>query len=159
VSAAVSLAAVDDVLEARLLRRLEGGPPLAGGFPRHEDKVALDARHRGALCFAILADGVVVGTCGTHGRVAPSGDVEVGWGLVESARGLGVGTAAVALLIDELAVALPGTPLVARTEWETAAGALVAVSLASERLLASAGFTGGPVPLAPGSRTWRLEVS
>ena len=38
----------------------------------------------------VLEDGVVVGDAGTHGPPNENGDVEIGYGLVEAARGRGL---------------------------------------------------------------------
>jgi RimJ/RimL family protein N-acetyltransferase len=50
-----------------------------------------------------VADGVVVGDCGWFGPPDEDGEVEIGYGLARSVRGRGLGTEAVALLLDWLA--------------------------------------------------------
>ena len=53
------------------------------------------------------ADGRIVGDLGTHGPPDREGCVEIGYALAPSARGQGIGTAAVAALVGRLA-AVPG---------------------------------------------------
>jgi RimJ/RimL family protein N-acetyltransferase len=160
-TARVRLWEVDDALDASLRRRTPSPPELASDFPREEDLVALDGRERGALAFAIVADDVVVGTCGTHGRPSNKGEIELGWGLVSSARGRGVGSAAVASLLGEMTRRYPSAVLVARTEWvSSGAGAgVVADSPASETILARSTFTAEPAPTRAGERTWRRSAA
>jgi GNAT superfamily N-acetyltransferase len=77
------------------------------------------------------ADGRIVGDLGTHGPPDREGCVEIGYALAPSARGRGIGTAAVAALVGRLA-AVPGI------------GRLTAVTgaqnTASRRLLERQGF-------------------
>jgi GNAT superfamily N-acetyltransferase len=77
------------------------------------------------------ADGRIVGDLGTHGPPDHEGCVEIGYALAPSARGQGIGTAAVAALVSRLA-AVPGI------------GRLTAVTgaqnTASRRLLERQGF-------------------
>lgn len=47
----------------------------------------------------VVADGAVVGECGWRGGPDEDGDVEVGYGLAASARGDGLGTEAVGVLV------------------------------------------------------------
>lgn len=53
------------------------------------------------------ADGKIIGDLGTHGPPDTDGCVEIGYNLAPSARGKGIGTAAVAALVSRLA-AVPG---------------------------------------------------
>lgn len=53
--------------------------------------------------FLIVLDGSVVGDCGWFGPPDELGQVEIGYGLARSARGRGVATAALALLLDWVA--------------------------------------------------------
>ena len=77
------------------------------------------------------ADGRIIGDLGTHGPPDREGCVEIGYALAPSARGQGIGTAAVAALVGRLA-AVPGI------------GRLTAVTgaqnTASRRLLERQGF-------------------
>jgi RimJ/RimL family protein N-acetyltransferase len=80
--------------------------------------------------FFVVEDGEVVGDCGWFGPPDEDGEVEIGYGLAPSARGRGLGTAAVRLLLD----------------WVTAAGArsvraeVLPGNEVSLRLLARLGF-------------------
>jgi ribosomal-protein-alanine N-acetyltransferase len=47
----------------------------------------------------VVADGQVVGDCGWRGGPDADGDVEIGYGLAPSARGQGLGTEAVGILV------------------------------------------------------------
>ena len=87
---------------------LDGAPlpfPHAPDWP-HEDTVdALRplADHPGDTgpgTFLVVVDGVVVGDCGWFGPPDDAGEVEIGYGLAPSARGLGLGTASVVALLD-----------------------------------------------------------
>jgi GNAT superfamily N-acetyltransferase len=53
------------------------------------------------------ADGRILGDLGTHGPPDTEGSVEIGYSLAPSARGKGIGTAAVAALVGRLA-SVPG---------------------------------------------------
>jgi RimJ/RimL family protein N-acetyltransferase len=155
----VRLVELDDVVAAELLDGALRSLPAAEGFPRPEDLEGVRARDRGAIGFLIVADGVVVGTCGTHGPPGSDGAVELGWGLVEGARGRRIGTAAVTQLLEAVRARHPGVPLVAHTEWRRDfTGALVADSVPSEALLRRLGFAPAPVPTEPGYRGWRLDA-
>jgi RimJ/RimL family protein N-acetyltransferase len=156
VTGAVELIEIDDVTAAALGGRGAMRVQCAAGFPRSEDLEALRARERGALSFLIAADGVVVGTCGTHGPPNADGVVELGWGLVAAARGRGVGTTAVTALLDAAVRRYPHASFVAHTEWSDVDGDLLADSEASEAILRRLGFAPAPVPSEPGYRAWRL---
>ena len=84
------------------------------------------------------ADGRIIGDIGTHGPPDSEGCVEIGYALAPSARGQGIGTAAVAALVRRLA-AVPGIrQLTAVTGAE---------NTASRRLLERQGFRlTGPLP-------------
>lgn len=153
----VALVEVDDVAASEVRGGMRASRPHAEGFPRDDDLLAIDGRDRGALAFLIVVDGVVVGTCGTHGPADPDGTVEVGWGIVATARGRGVGTMAVAQLLEELRTRTPDATVVARTEWCGSKGDAHADSVASERILARLGFSAGPAPRGPGERAWSLQ--
>lgn len=55
--------------------------------------------HTGPGAFLITAHGLVVGDCGWFGPPDPDGVIDVGYGLAPSARGRGIGTEAVRLLL------------------------------------------------------------
>jgi RimJ/RimL family protein N-acetyltransferase len=77
--------------------------PHAPDWP-HEDTadalrpLAEHPEHTGEGTFLVLADGVVVGDCGWFGP-PQDGVVDIGYGLARSARGRGIGGAAVTLLL------------------------------------------------------------
>jgi RimJ/RimL family protein N-acetyltransferase len=77
------------------------------------------------------ADGRIIGDLGTHGPPDSEGCVEIGYSLAPSARGKGIGTAAVAALVGCLA-AVPG---IRRLTAVTASS-----NSASRRLLERQGF-------------------
>jgi GNAT superfamily N-acetyltransferase len=84
------------------------------------------------------ADGRILGDLGTHGPADSEGCVEIGYALAPSARGTGIGTAAVAALVSRLA-AMPG---IRRLTAVTGAD-----NTASRRLLERLGFhLTGPLP-------------
>ncbi|MBV9093327.1 MAG: GNAT family N-acetyltransferase [Streptosporangiaceae bacterium] len=77
------------------------------------------------------ADGRIIGDLGTHGAPDSEGSVEIGYSLAPSARGQGIGTAAVAALVGRLA----GVPGIRRVTAVTGAE-----NMASRRLLERQGF-------------------
>ncbi len=77
------------------------------------------------------ADGRILGDLGTHGPPDGEGRVEIGYALARSARGKGIGTAAVAALVSRLAA----TPVVRRLTAVTGAQ-----NTDSRRLLERQGF-------------------
>lgn len=102
------------------------------GWPHEDTTHALDFADQGGWTWLIVDDaGRVVGELGT--KAPPSnGTVEIGYGLAAPSRGHGLGTRAVARLLDWL-TAEPGIDLVT---------AYVAVgNLPSRRLLERLGFT------------------
>ena len=83
-------------------------------------------------------DGRILGDLGTHGPPDSEGCVEIGYALAPSARGMGIGTAAVAALVSRLA----STPGIRRLTAVTGAH-----NTASRRLLQRQGFhLTGPIP-------------
>jgi RimJ/RimL family protein N-acetyltransferase len=76
-------------------------------------------------------DGQIVGDMGTHGPPGTAGCVEIGYSLAPSARGQGIGTAAVGALVKRLAA----VPEIHRITAVTGAGNTV-----SRRLLERQGF-------------------
>ncbi|MBS2964201.1 GNAT family N-acetyltransferase [Actinocrinis puniceicyclus] len=90
-----------------------GGEPGHGdrwavGFPRDEDRApcarlaqaAQDLGAFGVYRIVPLAHGRTIGTAGFHGPPDASGEVTIGYGMVEPEWGKGYGTEAVAGLID-----------------------------------------------------------
>ena len=84
------------------------------------------------------ADGRILGDMGTHGPPGAAGRVEIGYSLAPSARGKGIGTAAVAAFVGRL-TAVPGVRRVTAVTG--------AQNSASRRLLERQGFhLSGPLP-------------
>ena len=77
--------------------------PHAADWPHEDTYDALRpfAEHGGGPgTFVIVQDGVIVGDCGWFGPSDEDGEVEIGYGLAPSARGRGLGTEAVRLLVE-----------------------------------------------------------
>jgi len=84
------------------------------------------------------ADGQILGDLGTHGPPDGEGCVEIGYSLAPSARGQGIGTAAVGALVSRL-TAVPGIRRITAVTG--------AQNTASRRLLERQGFRiTGPLP-------------
>lgn len=79
----------------------ELGLTAAPGWPHDDTPSALQAlaEHGDADGWLVVADGVVVGECGWRGGPDARGDVEIGYGLAGAARGRGLGTEAVGVLV------------------------------------------------------------
>ncbi len=153
-----TLLELDDALTMQVRGAVPPSRAHAAGFPRTEDLEALAAWERGAMGFLVVdREGTVVGTCGTHGPLA-HGALELGWGLVESARGAGVGGEAVDLLLAAVRARFPSAHVVVRTEWEVVDGNPAAVSPASEAILERRGFLADPAPSTRARRTWTLSA-
>jgi Acetyltransferase (GNAT) domain len=157
VTGSVTLLVVDDVAASELRGDAPPTFAVAPGFPRPEDGAALHAYERGALSYLVTEDRVVVGTCGAHGP-PDHGTIELGWGLVESARGRGIGTIAVRLLLAETRRCFPEAAVVAHTEWCASGDAMIPDSAASEAILRRLGFEAAAPPTEPGYRAWRLRA-
>jgi len=107
--------------------------PTAPGWPHADTPAGLAYADRGAWTWLIVDDdGRIAGECGVKGAPGAAGQVEIGYGLAGPSRGRGLGTRAVAALVEELR-ARPG---VRRIEAQ-----VVADNLASRRVLERAGFT------------------
>lgn len=81
-----------------------GDLPRARDWPHPDTADALrplaeHPEHAGPGTFLVVEDGVVVGDCGWFGPPDGDGVAEIGYGLAASARGRGVGTAAVRALV------------------------------------------------------------
>ena len=121
-----------------LLAGEETGLMLADGYP-HADTfdglrmfVENGSTDDDGGWFVTLADGRVIGDCGTLGWTDQDGRVEIGYGLAAPYRGQGYGTEAARALADWVA-ARPGV---------TGVTALVEVgNVASRRLLERLGFS------------------
>lgn len=120
-----------------LLAGEDAGLLLADGYPHADtfDALRMFVEHGTSDAeggwFVTLADGRVIGDCGTLGWADQRGQVEIGYGLAAPYRGKGYGTEAVRALADWVS-AQPGV---------TAITAAVEVgNIASRRLLERLGF-------------------
>jgi len=103
----------------------------------------------GGLAFLVIDDeGRIAGECGTKTPPRPDGAVEIGYGLAAPSRGRGLGSAAVAALVDWLR-ALPNVSIV---EAEVHIG-----NEASWRVVERLGFTTEGPPQS-GYRRYRLRL-
>jgi RimJ/RimL family protein N-acetyltransferase len=104
------------------------------GWPHADtlDALGMVAKH-GSEAWLILEDGLVIGDAGTHGPPDEHGDVEIGYGLAEPARGRGLASE----FVPSLAQALLARPEVRRV----VARAVFADNVPSRRALERAGFT------------------
>jgi RimJ/RimL family protein N-acetyltransferase len=103
------------------------------GWPHADtlDALGMVAKH-GSEAWLILEDGVVIGDAGTHGPPDEAGDVEIGYGLAEPARGRGLSSEFVPALA-ELLLARPEVRRVVARE-------VLAENMPSRRALERAGF-------------------
>ena len=102
-----SLVAVDFGEIEALSRGDAGGRPTAPGWPHHDTAAGFSFARTGGSQFLILDDdGRIAGECGTKSPPDASGTVEIGYGLAGPSRGHGLGSRAVADLVEWLA-ALP----------------------------------------------------
>jgi RimJ/RimL family protein N-acetyltransferase len=103
------------------------------GWP-HADTIAglTQALQSGSAAgWLVVADGAVIGDCGTHGPADVEGSVEIGYGLAAPYRGRGYGSETVAAITTWLL----SQPDVSRVRARTAPG-----NLPSQRVLEKAGF-------------------
>lgn len=100
----------------------------ADGWP-HAD--TLDALRPDWPVWLVVADGLVVGECGTVGGVMTDGEVEIGLGLAAERRGRGLGTEVIAALAAWLARSPAVRRIVARVD---------VGNVASRRAFEKAGF-------------------
>jgi RimJ/RimL family protein N-acetyltransferase len=116
-----------------VLRGDLGGLAAAPGWPHDDTAPGLSFLDSGGAVFLIIDDdGRVAGECGSKTPPTTNGSVEIGYGLAAPSRGRGLGTAAVAALVSELAARAD----VRRVEAEVHVG-----NVASQRLLERLGFT------------------
>jgi GNAT superfamily N-acetyltransferase len=81
-----------------------GGRTAGRGWPHDDTAPGLAFADAGGLTWLVLdADGLVVGELGTKSEPDADGAVEIGYGLAAPSRGLGLGSRAVAVLLDWLA--------------------------------------------------------
>lgn len=106
--------------------------PAAPGWPHEDSLIGLSYVRSGAVGFLVVDDADrIAGECGTKAAPNADGGVEIGYGLAGPSRGRGLGTRAVAALIDWLA-AQPGIRYVEAEIHET--------NTASRRLVERLGF-------------------
>jgi RimJ/RimL family protein N-acetyltransferase len=80
------------------------GRTAAPGWPHEDTEPGLSFLDSGGLAFLVIDDdGRVAGECGTKTAPDPDGVVEIGYGLGLRSRGQGLGTTAVAALLETLA--------------------------------------------------------
>jgi RimJ/RimL family protein N-acetyltransferase len=120
-----------------LLAGEDAGLSLADGYPHADsfDALRMFVEHGSSDddCgwFITLADGRVIGDCGTLGWTDAQGRVEIGYGLSGPFRGRGYGTEAVRALADWIA-AQPGVAAVTAS--------VEVANIASRKLLERLGF-------------------
>ena len=120
----------------------DGGPlpdlPYAPGWPHADTAAGLayaeagDGRPGAWSWLVVDDDGRIAGECGVKGAPGPDGLVEIGYGLAGPSRGRGLGTRAVAALVEELR---------GRTGVRRIDASVVADNIASRRVLERAGFS------------------
>ena len=96
----ISLEPLTLELARRVLADLPLGVPHAFDWPHEDTYDAFRMFSGGPGTFLVLEDGLVVGDCGWFGPPEDDGTVEIGYGLAPSARGRGLGLAAVRLLVE-----------------------------------------------------------
>jgi len=122
-----------DIAQLRGAERAEGWHP---DFPREDDRDAASMWHDGDPWGprSIVLDGVVVGSIGFFGPPSEAADgvleTEVGYGLVEDARGAGVATEALTAML-----------VAADAEGVRIRASVVPDNAPSIRVLAKGGFT------------------
>jgi RimJ/RimL family protein N-acetyltransferase len=120
-----------------LLAGADAGLLLADGYPHADsfDALRMFVEHGSndddGGWFVTLADGRVIGDCGTLGWTDQQGGVEIGYGLAAPYRGRGYGTEAVRVLADWVAAQAGVTAVTASVEIG---------NIASRRLLERLGF-------------------
>lgn len=136
----VRLEPIDPQLAGAMLAGVPG-PDLtwAEGFPMtpvlgYAQRIAAASEVLGPFCAYVIvlqSDGTAIGDAGFHGPPSDQGELEIGYALVPAARGLGLGSEAVGLLIA-WAQSQPGVRVItARVDHG---------NVASERLLNRLGF-------------------
>jgi RimJ/RimL family protein N-acetyltransferase len=124
-----------DTLDHVLAHDLRGYP-IGAGWPTAETPFAVGFRAEGGLTWLVVDDGGhVVGELGTKAPPDADGRVEIGYGLAGPARGRGLGTRAVATLVDWLVDQPDVTTLVAHVAVD---------NRPSQRLLERLGFQPEP---------------
>jgi [ribosomal protein S5]-alanine N-acetyltransferase len=108
----VILQPVDRVARDAALSGDLAGRAAAPGWPHEDSAPGLSFLDAGGLGFLVIdADDRVAGECGSKAPPDADGVVEIGYGLAAPSRGHGLGGAAVAALVSELA-ALPDVRII-----------------------------------------------
>jgi RimJ/RimL family protein N-acetyltransferase len=93
----------DAAVRDRVLRGDADGYDAAPGWPHEDSGAGLSFLDTGGAVYLVIDDHeLVAGECGTKSRVDARGTVEIGYGLAAPSRGRGLGSAAVAALVDIL---------------------------------------------------------
>lgn len=121
---------------------------LAPGWPHEDTAAALSFVVTGGTQFLVLDDaGRIAGECGTKTPPRPDGSVEIGYGLAARSRGKGLGTRAVAELIDWLQ---------SQADVEVVEAEVHVSNAASRRIVERLGFS----PVGPADRGYlRYEMT
>jgi RimJ/RimL family protein N-acetyltransferase len=128
----VTLEPVDAATVKALLAGDVGGREIAPGWPHDNTGAGLSFVNHGGQAFLVIDDeGRVAGECGTKAPPDADGMVEIGYGLAARSRGHGLGTAAVAALVERLRA----DPSVRRIEAEVHAH-----NIASQRVIERQGL-------------------
>jgi RimJ/RimL family protein N-acetyltransferase len=126
-----------------------GGREIAPGWPHENSAAGLSFINRGGLALLVIDDdGRVAGECGTKAPPDADGMVEIGYGLAARSRGQGLGTAAVAALVERLRA----DPSVRRIEAEVHAH-----NIASQRVIERQGLVRVDAAFA-GYLRYRLDL-
>jgi RimJ/RimL family protein N-acetyltransferase len=145
----VRLEPIDTVTVRSLLAGDLGGRETAPGWPHENTGAGLSfINHGGEALLVIDDDGRIAGECGTKAPPDADGMVEIGYGLGAGSRGKGLGTAAVAALVERLSAELG----VRRIEAEVHAH-----NIASQRVIERAGLVRLDTPSA-GYLRYRLDL-
>jgi [ribosomal protein S5]-alanine N-acetyltransferase len=93
-----------DLRGREALRRGDLGDfTIAPGWPHEDTEPGMSFLDSGGVVFLVIDDdGRIIGECGTKAPPGPEGAVEIGYGLAPPSRGRGLGTEAVAALVDWL---------------------------------------------------------
>ncbi len=134
-------------LDEETARRLVAGEPTtltAGpGWPHADTLDGVRMVPHGSEVWLVVEDGLVVGDIGTHGPPDEAGDVEIGYGLAEPARGRRLASEFVPAVTEHL-LRRPGVRRVVARE-------VLADNVSSRRALERAGFV---LEREDGGRVW-----
>jgi RimJ/RimL family protein N-acetyltransferase len=145
----VKLEPVDAAAVTALLAGDLGGREIAPGWPHENTRAGLSFVNHGGRALLIIDDqGRVAGECGTKATPDADGMVEIGYGLAPRSRGKGLGTAAVAALVE----VLRADPSVRRIEAEVHAH-----NIASQRVIERQGLVRADTASA-GYLRYRLDL-